>query len=71
LAGPRAQTGKFIGGEDSGLTRTIGSNQTGQQTSLGVKEGMGTSNRVAAYRSGVATRAGGRTTPVRVERLLR
>jgi hypothetical protein len=58
LAGPHAQAGKFVGGEDSGLTRTTGSDQTSQQASLGVREGMGASNRAAAYRSGVATCAG-------------
>jgi hypothetical protein len=58
--GPRAQAGKLIGGDDSGLTRVVGSNQTSQQASLGVREDMGVSNRAVAYRLGVATRADGK-----------
>jgi hypothetical protein len=36
--------GELVGGEGSGLTRAVGSNQTGQRASLGVREGMGASN---------------------------
>jgi hypothetical protein len=59
LAGPRAQAGELGGGEGSGLTRVVGSNQTGQRASLGVREGMGVSNWTTAYRLVMATCAGG------------
>jgi hypothetical protein len=67
------QARELVGSGDSGLTRAVWSKQTGQPASLGVREGMGTSNRAAAYRLGVATRAdgennsgeGGTTSPVR------
>jgi hypothetical protein len=44
LVGPRAHMGKLVGGECSSLTRVVGSNQTGQRASLGVREGMGEGN---------------------------
>jgi hypothetical protein len=37
-AGPRAQAGKLIGGEESGLSRAKLTNQTGQRASPGIKE---------------------------------
>jgi hypothetical protein len=53
------QAGELIGGEHSVLTRAVGSNQTGQPASLGVREGMGASKQAAANRLGMATCASG------------
>jgi hypothetical protein len=38
LAGPRAQAGELVGGEESGLTRAQLINQMGQRASPGIKE---------------------------------
>jgi hypothetical protein len=40
LAGPRAQAGELVGGEESGLSRAKLTNQTGQKASLGINEGV-------------------------------
>ena len=40
LASPRAQAGELIGGEESGLSRAILTNQTGQRASPGINEGV-------------------------------
>jgi hypothetical protein len=39
-AGPRAQAGELIGGEESGLTRARLVNQMGQGASPAIKEGV-------------------------------
>jgi hypothetical protein len=44
LAGPRAQAGELVGGEESGLSRAKLTNQTGQRASLGAREDMGARN---------------------------
>jgi hypothetical protein len=40
LAGPRAQAGELVGGEESGLSRAKLTNQTGQRASPGIEEGV-------------------------------
>jgi hypothetical protein len=39
-AGPRAQAGELVGGEESGLSRAQLTNQMGQRASPGIKEGV-------------------------------
>jgi hypothetical protein len=39
-AGPRAQAGELVGGDESGLSRAQLTNQTGQRASPGIKEGV-------------------------------
>jgi hypothetical protein len=39
-AGPRAQAGELVGGEESGLSRAQLTNQKGQRASPGIKEGV-------------------------------
>jgi hypothetical protein len=40
LAGPRAQAGEFVGGEEFGLSRVKLTNQTGQKASPRINEGV-------------------------------
>jgi hypothetical protein len=40
LAGPRARVGELVGGEESGLSWAILTNQTGQRASPGINEGV-------------------------------
>jgi hypothetical protein len=39
-AGPRAQAGELVGGEESGISRVKLTNQMGQRASPGIKEGV-------------------------------
>jgi hypothetical protein len=43
-AGPHAQAGELVGGEEFGLSRAQLTNQTGQRASLGIKEGVCATN---------------------------
>jgi hypothetical protein len=43
-AGPRAQAGELVSGEESDLSRAQLTNQTGQRASPGIKEGVCTRN---------------------------
>ena len=60
LAGPRAQAGELVGGEESGLSRAKLTNQTGQRASPGIKEGVRARNSRMAHRRARSTRGGGR-----------
>ena len=60
LAGPRAQAGELVGGEEFGLSRAKLINQTGQGAALGAREDMGARNLTMAYRRARSTRVGGR-----------
>jgi hypothetical protein len=59
-AGPRAQAGELVGGEESSLSRAQLTNQMGQRASLGIKEGVRARNSRTAHRIARSTRVGGR-----------
>jgi hypothetical protein len=59
-AGPSAQAGELVGGEESGLSRAKLINQTGQRASLGAREDMGARNLTMAYRRARSARGGRR-----------
>jgi hypothetical protein len=59
-AGPRAQAGELIGGEESGLTRARLVNQMGQGASPAIKEGVCARNWRMTHQIARSTRADGR-----------
>jgi hypothetical protein len=59
-AGPRAQAGELVSGEESGLTKAIQFNQMSQGASPGIKEGVCARNLRMTHRIARSTRAVGR-----------
>jgi hypothetical protein len=65
-AGPSAQAGELVGGEESGLSRAKLINQTGQRASLGAREDVGARNLTMAYQRARPRAGAGDRSPARV-----